>query len=381
MQVAQVSFFVDPRQRPPEQLLHDWHSLVDVAEAVADAGVRVSVIQACRHEATLTRRSIRFHFIAPPAEQPLTRSPALSTLLSSLTPDVFHVHGLNFAREVAGLRQLAPRTPILLQDHADRPPRFWRRGRFKLGLQQADGISFCAREQAEVFARAGLLGRDTRLFEIPESTSRFTPGSREAARAAMGVSGDPALLWVGHLDTNKDPQTVLAGVSLAARELPGLTLTCCYGNAPLLDAVRAQIAADPQLRERVRLLGRVAHEHVQELMRAADLLVLGSHREGCNFSVLEALATGLLPVVTDIPSMRVLTAQGRAGALWQRGDPASLAAALLRAAHRDPDERRQAARVHFESQLSAAALGRNFARAYEQLVHVRQAGVQRGSTS
>jgi hypothetical protein len=34
MHVAQVSFFVDPHQRAPEQLLRDWHSLVDLAEAV-----------------------------------------------------------------------------------------------------------------------------------------------------------------------------------------------------------------------------------------------------------------------------------------------------------------------------------------------------------
>ena len=32
--------------------------------------------------------------------------------------------------------------------------------------------------------------------------------------------GDPALLWVGNLDANKDPLTVLRGVSMAARELP-----------------------------------------------------------------------------------------------------------------------------------------------------------------
>lgn len=368
MHVAQISFFVDPEQRPPERLLQDWHSLGEVAEAVAGAGARVSVIQACRHEATLERDNVTFHFVAPRAQEQLTSSPAFAQLLASLQPDVFHVHGLSFGREIAGLRRLAPRVPILLQDHADRPPRFWRRARFRRGLEQADGISFCAREQAGDFSRAGVLGPSTRLFEIPECTSRFTPGPRDEARALAGVTGDPALLWVGHLDANKDPLTVLEGVSQAAHVLPGLTLTCCYGNAPLLAAVEERIAADVSLRDRVRLLGRVAHAQIQHLMRAADLLVLGSHREGCNFSVLEALASALLPVVTDIPSMRMLTGQGRAGELWQRGNAGSLTAALLRASRRDPRERRQAARAQFETQLSAAALGRKFSQAYEQLL-------------
>ena len=51
-------------------------------------------------------------------------------------------------------------------------------------------------------------------------------------------------------------------------------------------------------------------------MRAADLFVLGSHREGSGYSLIEALACGLPPIVTDIPSFRSLTGAGVVGALW-----------------------------------------------------------------
>ena len=166
---------------------------------------------------------------------------------------------------------------------------------------------------------ADLLPPHVEVFEIPESTSRFTPGDRAAARAATGLSGDPCVLWVGHLDRNKDPLTVLAGVAAALEELPQLQLWCCFGTAPLFDEVRACIDADARLRERVHLLGRVPHEQVETLMRAADLFVLGSHREGSSFSLIEALATGLTPVVSDIPSLRTLTSNGAVGALWPRG--------------------------------------------------------------
>ena len=40
---------------------------------------------------------------------------------------------------------------------------------------------------------------------------------------------------------------------------------------------------------------------VEELMRAADIFTLGSHREGSGYALTEALACGLPPVVTDIP--------------------------------------------------------------------------------
>ena len=46
-------------------------------------------------------------------------------------------------------------------------------------------------------------------------------------------------------------------------------------------------------------------------MQAADLFVLGSHREGSGYSLIEALACGLPPVVTDIHAFRTLTGCGR----------------------------------------------------------------------
>ena len=153
------------------------------------------------------------------------------------------MHGLGFARDVLSLASLAPGVPIILQDHADKPPRFWRRGLWRREMAVAAGVAFCARTQARPFADAGLLSAHTPLYEIPESTSRFAPGDRREARELTGLAGSPAVLWVGHLNDNKDPLTVLDGVSAAARELPELQLCCCFGTAPLLGDVQSRIAA------------------------------------------------------------------------------------------------------------------------------------------
>ena len=370
LHVVQISFFVDPQRRDPERLLVDWHSLPDVARAASDAGLRVSVIQASCVENSLVRDGVTYSFIAP--DRPgalLTRSARFEQLLHSLEPDVVHVHGLCFPREVLGLRALLPVTPILLQDHANAPPRFWRRQAWKRGAAQAQGIAFCARAQAEPFWRQGLIAPQTQIFEIPESTTTFTPGSRDDARAQTGLHGDPALLWVGHLDDNKDPLTVLDGVALAARQRPGLMLWCCFATAPLLAAVRKRIDADPLLRGRVQLLGQVPRSKIQALMRAADFFVLGSHREGSGYSVIEALATGLPALVTDIPSYRALLgANDRApGMLWPCGDSAALAESLVAASARPSGQWRALALARFEAALSSHAVGRQLAHAYARL--------------
>jgi len=286
-------------------------------------------------------------------------------MLRRLQPDVLHVNGLGFPRQVRALAAMQPNVPIILQDHASAPPRFWRRRSWRRGMSVAAGIAFCALEQAQPFTRAGMTHALTRLYEVPESTSRFTPGVRDEARRIAAIDGDPAVLWVGHLNANKDPLTVLDGVAAAACVLPELRLYCCFADAPLLRAVQARISADHRLRGRVHLLGRVPHERIELLMRAADLFVLGSHREGSGYSLIEALACGLPPVVTDIPSFRSLTGAGAVGKLWPCGDPHLLCQALCSMARHLGPETRAAVRLHFERELSSRALGRKLAAMYE----------------
>ena len=368
MHVAQISFFNDPQGRAPERLLEAWPSLVDVAEAASTANVRVSVLQASIHTHSFTQRDVDYHFLpfgrAPGAE---AHRKDLEQLLHALGADVFHVHGLSFVHDVARLAELRPATPILLQDHADRVPPFWRRGRWRAALARSTAVSFCARAQAEPFKRARLIPSHARILQIPESTSRFTPGDRARARRLTALQGNPAVLWVGHLDENKDPLTVLDGLSAAMHSLPDLQLHCCFGTAPLLHEVEERIARDRLLRPRVHLLGRVTHERVEELMRAADLFVLGSHREGSGYSLIEALACGLPPLVTDIPSFRALTA-GSVGRLWPPGEAAGLTEALYGIVPELGAPMRAAVRAHFDRELSSAALGAKLATAYGGLI-------------
>jgi glycosyltransferase involved in cell wall biosynthesis len=329
----------------------------------------VSIIQASEHSRRIDRNGVSYHFVPfGGPSSPLRPESACGKLIRELAPDAFHVHGLGFPGHVLALAALAPGVPILLQDHANRLPRLWRRAALRRCAPIVAGVAFCSRDQARPFLSAGLLGSQTPVYEIPESTSRFTPGSQEAARQALRVSGNPLLLWVGHLNENKDPLTVLDGVSEAARELPDLQLWCCFGTAPLLRRVQRRVQSDPSLRGRVHLLGRVPHERVEQLMRAADVFVLGSHREGSGYSLIEALACGLPPVVTNIPSFRALTGAGAVGALWEPGNARSLCAALLALRARADAGLRMGVRAHFDRELSFGALGRRLGAAYGGLM-------------
>jgi glycosyltransferase involved in cell wall biosynthesis len=389
--VVQVSVFVDPLSRAPEQMLEAWPALHFTAHAAALAGCRVEVVQAAAADAERTRDEVSYHFVAERLPSRLRRrmgrawaplTPRVFDEVVALAPDVVHFHGLSFPRHVGRLTRLLNDVPLLAQDHADRPRPSWRRGVQRRGLAQLAGVVFTARAQADPWVAAGIFAPTLPVLEVIESTSSFTPGKAfdqgdvergvAEARRASGVDGDPCFLWVGHLDDNKDPLTVLDAFAKVIARLPDARLWMCYRGAPLLAQVRARIASDAGLAERVTLLGSRSHAAVEDLLRAADFLVLGSHREGSGYSVLEALASGATPLVTDIPSLRRITGDGAVGALFPPGDAAALAGAMIDWAGRDRAAIRRNAREHFERRLSLEALGRELRTAYDTILGQRR---------
>ena len=364
--VAQINFHPAPKGLAPDDVLQQWPSLLDIPEAAASGGVQVSVIQVAEQSEQVTRNGVDFRFVdVSETKTVVTRARDFAALLDDIRADVLHVHSLACAEEAFAISRHLPRLPILFQDHADRLPRWWRRPQWRYWYACASGAVFTATELAQPFTRSGLFGPRTQLFSIPESSCRFTLGNQAKARAETGLYGDPCLLWVGHLNVGKDPLTVLDGIAQAATELADLQLWCAYGNAPLLVEVQQRIAHDPRLVGRVHLLGKVSHSRIERLMQSADGFVSGSHAESCGYALLEAMACGAVPIVTDIPSFRALTDGGRIGELWPRGNSARLADALLRVAFQRPS--RNEVRAYFDKALSFPAVGRQWANAYQQV--------------
>lgn len=366
LHVAQLNLVVTPDGASVEEVFAQWPSLADIAEAVASAGVRVTVIQASRRAQQCVRGGVHYHFLDLGARGSKVRAETLATLLRQIDCDVIHVHGLEFATDAQRLARLLPTPPILLQDHANRPPRWWSRWLWRGRYRAVAGIAFTSLALAHPFQRARLFRADTPLFAIPESSSRFTAGERLAARAHTQLHGEACVLWVGHLKPAKDPLCVLEAFATVVRQLPDARLWCVFDQAPLLEQVRQRLREDPLLAGRVHLLGKVAHAQVQELMRASDLFVSASHTESCGYAALEAYACGTLPLLTDIPAFRALSDTGAMGELWPVGDAQALASLLLRVARQPP--RRVQVRAHFDARLSFVAVGQRWAQAYARLL-------------
>jgi glycosyltransferase involved in cell wall biosynthesis len=81
----------------------------------------------------------------------------------------------------------------------------------------------------------------------------------------------------------------------------------------------------------VRFLGPVPHEGMPDLLKSSDIFVSTSPSDGTSVSLLEAMACGLFPVVTDIPANREWIRNGENGFLTPANDEAALAEKIKRA--------------------------------------------------
>jgi glycosyltransferase involved in cell wall biosynthesis len=378
LRVVVVGVNLDPRGREPDALLGGtWPAFGRAAAAAQRAGVRVTLVQAAWSDAERTVEGVTCHFIREDGDPFVTlpggprirrRPRRLLAQVRALEPDLVHFEGLLFPRELRALARTLPGVPILAQDHATKCPRGWRRHWYRWGFAKLAGVAFTARAQAAPFVAAKVVRRDIPVFEVIEISTGFVPGDPEAARSVTGLAGDPCLLWAGNLDPNKDPLAALDAVALAADPLPGLRLHMCFRHAPLLERVRARVAGDRALRERVRLVGEVPHARMEAYYRAADFLIQASHAEGSSGAAIEALACGTTPIVTDIPSLRRITGDGACGALVPVGDAGALARAIVDWSGRDRATLRQRARAHFERELSFDAIGRQLRAAYDAVL-------------
>jgi len=375
--VTWVGMYLDPLGRSPDELLAGpWRNFGRTAAAAQRAGAEVSLVQAGWSDAERNIEGVRCSFVRE-AGPPFIRLPGGKTIrrrprrllerVAAHHPELLHFEGLLFPLELRALARALPGVPILAQDHATRCPRGWRRWWYRWGFTSLAAVAFTARAQAAPFVQAGVLSPTLPVFEVIEGSTLFTPGDQQAARAAAGLDGDPCLLWVGRLDPNKDPLTLLDAVARTASDLPSLRLHMCFQDATLLEAVRARIASEAALSGRVRLVGAVPYAEIERYFRAADFLVQASHVEGSGYALIEALACGTTPLVTDIPSFRRLTGEGEFGGLAPVGDPQAFAATIRAWSGRDRATLRRRAREHFERSLSFDAIGAQLRAAYDRV--------------
>jgi glycosyltransferase involved in cell wall biosynthesis len=115
----------------------------------------------------------------------------------------------------------------------------------------------------------------------------------------------------------------------AAQSRPGLSLMLLGGGSQ--GARIRQILMNGGVLERVTFGGQVSQTELPRWYHWADVYISPSHVDGSSVSLMEALASGLPCLVSDIPGNREWVTEDKNGWLFPDGDVDALAAKILQA--------------------------------------------------
>lgn len=219
-----------------------------------------------------------------------------------------------------------PRPTLILTEHGRHYPDLAstkRRAFNRLLLDHcADRVNACCRFSAKALRDIdGFAGRHIEVIENGIDVSRYEP-AKNVVEEKVRFGFDPArrhLIHVARHHPVKDQATLLKGFAQA--NVPDLDLLM-VGDGPLRGDLEA-LAASLGIAERVKFLG--IRRDIPEILRAAEAFALTSVSEAASLTLLEAMATGLPAIVSDVGGNPEIVREGHEGMLFPRGEAARLA--------------------------------------------------------
>jgi glycosyltransferase involved in cell wall biosynthesis len=265
-------------------------------------------------------------------------------------PYVLLVHSMVFSWQIIFLGLIKHRkSRIIVQHHAEHPGKGFRRIIEKMAAAYIDGFLFVSKVQAQPWREAGIISRKKPVFEVMEGSTYFSVGTE------ISRSQKEEFLWVGRLDRNKDPLTILSAFCEFMKDNKRARLKMIYNAGDLKKEVEEFIGKNG-IGERVSLLSNVAHEQMQSEYLQADYFILGSYYESGGYALCEAMACGCVPIVTNIPSFSNMVKNGEEGFLFSPGNHQELLSILRRLDKQSYLQLRKNVLEKFESELSFKAI-------------------------
>lgn len=168
----------------------------------------------------------------------------------------------------------------------------------------------------------------TVVFPWGVDLARYTPKPRQSKQAEK--RDKPFTLFCSRTWEPIYGVDVLARAFVrAAQSRPELRLMLLGGGS---QGTRIrQILLGGGVLDRVIFGGQVSQNELPRWYHWADVYISPSHVDGSSVSLMEALASGLPCLVSDIPGNREWVSEGENGWLFTDGDPDALAAKILQA--------------------------------------------------
>lgn len=278
----------------------------------------------------------------------------LRELLHEWQPQILHSHMVH-ANILARITTLLYRVPVVISTiHSMNEGGRMREIAYRITDPLSTLTTVISHVVAEHYIKAKVVPRK-KLRVVPNGIDiqRFNPNVLRPLlpRKEMGLESEFVWLAIGRFEAAKDYPNLLKAFAQVTIQHPGAQLLIA-GEGSLKSQLE-ELAQSMKLKENVHLLG--LRKDIPLLMTVANAYVMSSAWEGLPLVLLEASASGLPIVATDVGGNREVVLEGKSGFLVSPRSPDDLANAMLKLMALSREERNHMGRIgkkHIEENYS-----------------------------
>ena len=227
-------------------------------------------------------------------------------------PDVIHGNWIVPAGLIAAVAGTLTRTPVI-NTARGMDVRMSEKGPVKVLFDLAVKLS----DKVTVVSEA------MRNRECLSGAEVISSGVNEAFFRIIPDRGSLNILHTRSLEKVYDAETLIRAVPLVVQKIPRAHFIIAGSGShesSLKDLAERLGAAG-----HVQFAGPVDHNSIAKIMESASVYVSAAVADGTSIALMEAMAAGLIPVVSDIEANRSLVTHGRDGYLFRPGNEHDLA--------------------------------------------------------
>ena len=174
------------------------------------------------------------------------------------------------------------------------------------------------------------------------------------------------VLFTRSLEPVYDVETLVLSIPSVIKTIPDVRFIIA-GTGTQEEYLKT-LAQNAGVGEYIKFLGHIPSDQIPALMEQASVYVSPAVADGTSPALLEAIAVGLIPVVTDIDANRPLVRDGEDGFLFKPRDPKDLAGKIIRALSGNiPVATLEQKRREYILRISWSSVTKGFISTYNQL--------------
>ncbi len=246
-------------------------------------------------------------------------------LIKRLKPDIVHAHyvtSCGLTALVCGFH------PTVLTVHGSDltvgiKSRIWRTLLRRI-FEFSDCINTVSKDLQNMVESLGIGSDKIKSLTLGIDTEKFTP----VERPGIDKSRMLRLVCTRRLESVFDHHTIIDALVILRER--GISFEMTFAGDGSLREELTQRVKDVGLDDYVSFAGRVDNDRLPEVLGRSDIYLSASLWDGASLSLLEAMATGLFPIVSDIKANSAWLKHSVDGLLHKVGDPDDLAKCILK---------------------------------------------------